>query len=384
MNGNRSRYTSAPLYGMKNKKIQHTDLSGGGGDPSRGGDGSPSGSSRRFQWLIPLIALVLPVLFILSMVLPDVNARNIFKILFLALSLISLAVMWFGRAFGRNARYSVSLVMIALMVISAVSLALTLPRDTGRTGASSAGSASYFGGSSALDSVAVSASDIGASTASGSDSGSPQGDAAASAAQMQLMAFMNYWGENELDQMVSLCLPSWVSSKENPKTDLFFILTNRVPLSYTIDSISGSAEDDSRTITITCLIQKQSNSAPEYYRLQVLMIRLNNNWYVDPNSLSGTKVQITPVPGSEAAAAVVTAVPTAIPTPTPPVTSETVIYYNPQGGKYYHSQDTCSAVASQYEPLTPLYYKDLNSSTFKNLQPCPDCGAPERPSIVSE
>ena len=67
-----------------------------------------------------------------------------------------------------------------------------------------------------------------------------------------------------------------------------------------------------------------------------------------------------------------------------PVTGETVVYYNPQGGLYYHSADTCPKVASQYEPLTPLYYKDLNSGKFKTLNPCPDCGAPPRPSIVSE
>ncbi len=44
----------------------------------------------------------------------------------------------------------------------------------------------------------------------------------------------------------------------------------------------------------------------------------------------------------------------------------------------------CPKVASQYEPLTPLYYKDLNSGKFKTLNPCPDCGAPPRPSIISE
>ncbi len=383
MNGNRNRYTSAPLYGMKNRKVRPPELSGGGPEDSRRGQ-APSGNSRRFQWLIPLIALVLPVLFILSLALPDDSIKNVFKILFLVLSLAALAIMWGGHAFGRNARYSVSLVMLALMVVSAVSLALTLPRNTTRTAASSSGTGTYFSGDNALESVTVSASDIGADDRAGTESTGGQGDAAASAAQMQLMAFMNYWGENDLDQMVSLCLPSWVNSQDNPKTKLFFILTNRVPISYNIESISGSAEDDSRTITITCLIRKQSNSAPEYYRMQVLMIRLNNNWYVDPNSLSGTKLQVTAAPGSEGSAASVTAVPTAVPTPTPPVTDETLVYYNPQGGKYYHVADTCPDVASQYEPLTALYYKDLNSSNFKNLQPCPGCGAPARPSIVSE
>ena len=375
MNGNRNRYTSAPLYGMKNKKVQRADMSGGGGnDPG----GAPSGGPPRYRGLIPVVALLLPCLFILSMAVPGESARNILKILFLAAALITLLFMLAKRAFGKNARYSVSLVILALMVISGVSLAVTLPRNTPRTAASNVANNAYFSGDNALTSV--SAADIGASAEEMPTGG--QGDASAGAAQMQLMAFMNYWGEFDLDQMINLCMPSWVNSLENPKTDLFFILANRMPLSYSIDSISGSAEDDSRTITITCLIRKQNIAEPENYRLQVLMIRLNNNWYVDPNSLGGTKVQTTNVPGGEAAS--ITAVPTAIPTPTPPITNETVVYYNPQGGLYYHSADTCPKVASQYEPLTPLYYRDLNSGKFKTLNPCPDCGAPPRPSIVSE
>ena len=373
MNGNRNRYTSAPLYGMKNKKVQQADMTGGGGSPG----GGPSGGPPRYPGLIPVVALLLPCLFILSMAVPGDSARNILKILFLAAALITLLFMLGKRAFGKNARYSVSLVILALMVICGVSLAVTLPRNSPRTAASNASSNAYFGGDNALNSV--SAADIGASVEEAPTGG--QGDAAAGAAQMQLMAFMNFWGEFDLDQMITLLMPSWVNDKENPKGDLFLILANRMPLSYSIDSISGSAEDDSRTITITCLIRKQNISDPEYYKLQVLMIRLNNNWYVDPNSLGGTKVQTTDVPGGAAA---VTAVPTAIPTPTPPITGETVVYYNPQGGLYYHSADHCPKVGPQYEPLTPLYYRDLNSDKFKHLNPCPDCGAPPRSSIVSE
>ena len=131
MNGNRNRYTSAPLYGMKNKKVQQADMTGGGGSPG----GGPSGGPPRYPGLIPVVALLLPCLFILSMAVPGDSVRNILKILFLAAALITLLFMLGKRAFGKNARYSVSLVILALMVICGVSLAVTLPRNTPRTAA---------------------------------------------------------------------------------------------------------------------------------------------------------------------------------------------------------------------------------------------------------
>ena len=380
MNGNRNRYTSVPTYGMKSRKKQQADFTQDSRfDSASSGGGTPpsSGGGRRFSWLLFVILLLLPILFVLSLLLPGEQVRIVLKAVFLAVALIALCVMLFGRAFGRNARYTVSLVITALMVIEAVSLAVSLPKGTtGRTQASNAQSI-YFGGSSALESVSVSTSS--APEASGD---TPQGDAAASAAQLQLMAFMNYWGEEQLEQMVSICLPAWVNSQENPKTALFFILANRTPLSYSVDSITGSSADDSRTITITVLIRKTSANDPEYYRMQVLMIRLNNNWYVDPNSLSGTKVTTTGAPDGSVQS--VTAAPTDAPTPVPAVSEETMVYYNPQGGAYYHLKETCDKVGAQYEPLTPLYYKDLNSTKYKNLNPCPYCNPPARPTLTGQ
>ncbi len=381
MNGNRNRFTSAPTYGMKNRRKQQADFTREPPrepDPAGGGTPPSPGGGRRFSWLLFVILLLLPVLFVLSLVLPGEQVKTVLKIAFLVIAFLALCVMLAGKAFGKNARYSVSLVITALMVIEAVSLAVSLPRGTtGRTQASGSAGNIYFSGSSALDSVSA------AGTAAPDTAlESPQGDAAASAAQLQLMSFMNYWGEEQLEQMVSICLPAWVNAQENPKTALFFILANRTPLSYSIDSISGSNADDSRTITITVLIRKTSANEPEYYRMQVLMIRINNNWYVDPNSLSGTKVTATTAPDGSVQS--MTAAPTEAPTPTPAVSEETTVYYNPNGGRYYHLKETCDSVAAQYEPLSPLYYKDLNSTKFKNLNPCPDCNPPARPALTGQ
>lgn len=49
------------------------------------------------------------------------------------------------------------------------------------------------------------------------------------------------------------------------------------------------------------------------------------------------------------------------------------VYYNPRGGKYYHANQYCSKVSSQYLPLTALNLDQLKETAYKNLLPCPIC-----------
>jgi hypothetical protein len=58
---------------------------------------------------------------------------------------------------------------------------------------------------------------------------------------------------------------------------------------------------------------------------------------------------------------------------------KTKLYYNKDGGKYYHAKPDCPSVDKKYLPLDQFYYRDLNDSKFKALLPCPYCDAPDRP-----
>ncbi len=49
------------------------------------------------------------------------------------------------------------------------------------------------------------------------------------------------------------------------------------------------------------------------------------------------------------------------------------IFYNPNGGKYYHADQNCKIVKDKYLPLKPLNTDKLKEYPFSNLRPCPSC-----------
>lgn len=63
----------------------------------------------------------------------------------------------------------------------------------------------------------------------------------------------------------------------------------------------------------------------------------------------------------------------------------TLVYYNPNGGKYYHADPCCPRVDSTYWPLSPVSMERLNSDkSFSKLLPCSVCGASERSNTDAE
>ena len=52
---------------------------------------------------------------------------------------------------------------------------------------------------------------------------------------------------------------------------------------------------------------------------------------------------------------------------------DTLLYYNPNGGKDYHSTANCPGVRSQYLPLTAFTYGELETGAFASLDRCANC-----------
>ena len=60
------------------------------------------------------------------------------------------------------------------------------------------------------------------------------------------------------------------------------------------------------------------------------------------------------------------------------------LYYNPAGGRSYHSQPTCQDCLSKYEPMTPFRYGDLDEEPFSKLEACSYCAPMPRKERIDE
>lgn len=60
------------------------------------------------------------------------------------------------------------------------------------------------------------------------------------------------------------------------------------------------------------------------------------------------------------------------------------LYYNPEGGQYYHSDERCKGVKEKYLPLAGFTYGELDSSKYAQLEPCPNCSPVRRKSYIDK
>lgn len=66
------------------------------------------------------------------------------------------------------------------------------------------------------------------------------------------------------------------------------------------------------------------------------------------------------------------------------VSASTPLYYNPDGGQFYHGLAHCPSVAKKYLPLSPFTYIELYNSPFDALSPCSTCAPPEPGALIDE
>lgn len=60
------------------------------------------------------------------------------------------------------------------------------------------------------------------------------------------------------------------------------------------------------------------------------------------------------------------------------------LYYNPTGGKYYHSDAYCNSVRDKFKPLTAFTYGELDTGDYAKLEPCASCVPVKRKAIIDE
>ena len=65
-----------------------------------------------------------------------------------------------------------------------------------------------------------------------------------------------------------------------------------------------------------------------------------------------------------------------------PASDDYELYYNPNGGQYYHENQYCPSVKSRFLPLTAFTYGELDTGSFAKLTPCPKCATIMRKSQI--
>lgn len=199
-----------------------------------------------------------------------------------------------------------------------------------------------------------------------------------SAAEIALDQFLRCWQLGVMSDLEQYTPPSWREANSPATQKLFYKFNQKQLQSWEVQGIpSGSDADDSRTVTVIVTVLYNGR---EERRLScdALMVKEGGLWFVDPDSLSNGTVVVAETPAPDAATQ--TPLPYETPEPTKAPTSKTKLYYNKNGGTYYHIESECSSVGKDYLPLTSFNYGSLSESPYDKLKPCKTCKAPGRPT----
>ena len=187
----------------------------------------------------------------------------------------------------------------------------------------------------------------------------------------RLELFFGFWNASDIPNMLTVCSPGWKADKENPDIDLLAALGSRTPADYEIVSVSRGSSDYIRIVSIIAGIDRNDGNDPANYTLRLSITReADGLWYIDPGSMETFEyIADSPYAG-----------PVAEPAEEIPVTAEnTVLYYVPEGGQYYHADQNCKTVNEKYLPMKGTFtYAELEEEPFHSLMPCEVCGAPLR------
>ena len=340
--------------------------------PAQGYSGYVTGSEGAEKGGMPItpevIAKVvifglLPVLLVLGLALSNPPLCWIF----IAVYALTAAALWMWDLVSERTRLFTTLLGGVAAIVALVVAINGAPVKEAGQGGNAGGT--HAAGSSAQQTGALTWEPT--PTPSPTPSPTPDPHAESGAAAERLQSFFYFWHVNNDENMLLLTAPSWRNAQADPLKALFAIRANRTPQDNAeIVSISGSEADTVRTAKVKVTITKNiSGRSPEILSFNVIMVKEDGEWYVDPRSLTSNEVISTTKATNEM--------------PTQPVlhtgTAETVLYYNPDGGQMYHIDPYCGKINSRYLPLQGQFlFSQLDEAFYRELENCTYCGAPLR------
>ena len=371
MSSRRNHYSSTPLMRMDKHKAPEPQSY----EPPVIEDETYE-KPKQHRLLQLILLLLLPAFLVVAIVLN----RPMIYAAYLGVCLVVVVIMWLVRAFTQNARGKLSL-FYAVSALAVVALIIiNTPGPVTTITVSRVDSNAVFSQDNVLDTPSL--TDIQQAAAAAlqqneTPTEEPQEtEIPISAAQSRLDEFMQYWAVSDRENQLAMCVPSWVDSQENPGSSLFNILGFTTPTSYMVERVYGTNTDNSRPIQIIANISNQDGSTSSK-RYQVMMVRSNDTWYVDPSSLNSIGMVTEENQVFEQRSALYDNM-TPSPSPEPTTNPGLLLYYN-TGGQYYHLDPNCSRIASEYLPLSTYFtYAELDDPKYRTLNPCKTCHAPKR------
>ena len=310
---------------------------------------------------------VLPILFILSMVF----AWTAVKWIVLVGAVASIAAMWIRELVTPNARLVLSLLLASAAVVCLVSALATNAADN-QNPAQPNQSGQMQQGSTSGNNLDVNLTATDTPNPAPTPTATPVDDSEECYAQLH--SFFTLWKNNAISQMVNLTAPSWRSSIKggtDAVTQKLFgeVLTNRTPVSWDFTAITGTSNDIARMVTVRAVINKNNTLGESVYLWKVRMVKEDGVWYVDPATLQSNEQESTATPTNALA--------------TQPVLNtshpDLLIYYNPEGGTYYHIDPNCESLNPKYRPLSGVIkWSQIEDDPYDKLEQCKRCGAPLR------
>ena len=310
---------------------------------------------------------VLPILFILSMVF----AWTAVKWVVLVGAVASIAALWLRELVTPNARLVLSLLLASAAVVCLVSALATNAADN-QNPAQPNQPGQMQQGSTSGNNLDVNLTATDTPNPAPTPTATPVDDSEECYAQLH--SFFTLWKNNAISQMVNLTAPSWRSSIKggtDAVTQKLFgeVLTNRTPVSWDFTAITGTSNDIARMVTVRAVINKNNTLGESIYLWKVRMVKEDGVWYVDPATLQSNEQESTATPTNALA--------------TQPVLNtshpDLILYYNQNGGTYYHIDPNCASINQRYRPLTASFkWTQIDDEPYKNLEQCKVCGAPLR------
>ena len=310
---------------------------------------------------------VLPILFILSMVF----AWTAVKWIVLVGAVASIAALWLRELVTPNARLVLSLLLASAAVVCLVSALATNAADN-QNPAQPNQPGQMQQGSTSGNNLDVNLTATDTPNPSPTPTATPVDDSEECYAQLH--SFFTLWKNNAISQMVNLTAPSWRSSimgGTDAVTQKLFgeVLTNRTPVSWDFTAITGTSNDIARMVTVRAVINKNNTLGESVYLWKVRMVKEDGVWYVDPATLQSNEQESTATPTNALA--------------TQPVLNtshpDLLIYYNPEGGTYYHIDPNCESLNPKYRPLSGVIkWSQIEDDPYDKLEQCKRCGAPLR------